>query len=226
MIQVLTEEFEAQNIIQESKDEAGRPAKNYFLEGICIQSNIKNRNGRLYPKALVDREVNRYITEMVATNRAVGELNHPEARSSIDYERVSHKYVSLTESGNNWIGRAQVTTGTPMGSIVAGLMDCGVVMGTSSRANGTTRLHEGVKVVQNDFRLVTPGDIVSDPSAPDAFLTGLMENKEWVYGNGVLFEREVEMKDKVNTLARTKQLNEQSMKNLFGLIMTMVKEKN
>lgn len=223
MIEILKEEFDVKNTILEATEAAPRQ---YFLEGICIQTNIKNRNGRVYPKALVAREVGRYITEQIQSNRAVGELNHPDDRSSIDYERVSHKYIWLKESGDNWVGRAQVTTGTPMGSIVAGLMDCGVVMGTSSRARGSTKLFEGVKVVQNDFRLITPGDIVSDPSAPDAYLTNLMENKEWVYANGTLFEQEAEMKNKVNTLARTKQLNEQSMAALFGLIMKQVKEKN
>lgn len=218
--QFLVEEYLAETIITEAAQ--GKP-KQYFLEGICIQSQVVNKNRRMYPHAVVKAEVDRYITEMVNTNRAVGELNHPTNRPTIDYERVSHKYISLTESGNDWVGRAQVIPGTPMGAIVAGLMECGVVMGTSSRASGSTRLHEGVNVVQRDFRLVTPGDIVYDPSAPDAFLTGLMEGKEWAMANGVLVERESENRAAVNTLARNRKLTPQAMKSLFDLIMEQVK---
>lgn len=219
--EILVEDFDAENLITESE---GGKGKQYFLEGVCIQANVKNRNGRVYPHAIVKREVDRYIKEMVDSNRAVGELNHPKTDPSINYERVSHKYLWLKEDGNNWIGRAQVAHKTPMGSIVAGLMECGVVMGTSSRARGTTRLYEGVKVVQNDFRLITPGDIVADPSAPDAYLTNLMEGKEWVWANGVLIERENEIKAAVNTMARTKKLDKDGMRTLFEHIMSKVKE--
>lgn len=212
---------DTKSYIVEAKDTG---QKKYFIEGITVQSDVKNRNNRIYPYQVVKREMDRYIREMVNTNRAVGELNHPTNRREIDYERASHKYVSLVEDGKNWIGKAQVTVGTPMGNVVAGLMDCGVRMGTSTRGTGTTKLHEGVHVVQNDFSLITAGDIVSDPSAPDAYLTNLMENKEWVYANGVLYEKEYEIKKTVNNLAKTKKLNDENMTKLFNLIMEQIKE--
>lgn len=218
---ILIEEFEdATNQILE---EGEKKEKQYFIEGICIQSNIKNRNGRIYPKDLVRREVGRYVMEKLDRHQAVGELNHPKTDPSINYERVTHKYIWLKEDGDNWIGRAQIAHKTPMGSVVAGLMECGVQMGTSTRARGTTKLFEGHQVVQNDFRLITAGDIVSDPSAPDAYLTNLMEGKEWVWAGGVLIEKEREIKSAVNKLARTSQLNEQSMKGLFDLVMSQIK---
>lgn len=220
-IEILVEDHAVENVITEA---AAGKERGYFLEGICIQSNVKNRNGRVYPRPIVKREVDRYIREFVDTNRAVGELNHPLTDPSINYERVSHKYLWLKEDGDNWIGRAQVAHKTPMGSIVAGLMECGVVMGTSTRARGTTRLHEGVKVVQNDFRLITPGDIVADPSAPDAYLTNLMEGKEWVWANGTLIEKEAEIKGAVNKMARAKTLDKDAMRTLFEHVMSKVKE--
>lgn len=219
--ELLIEEFEAETIIEEAVQASGVKEKQYFLEGVCIQSNIKNKNGRVYPKELVRREVDKYIVEKIQKNRALGELNHPES-GSINYERVSHKYVSLTESGDNWIGRAQVTTKTPMGGIVAGLMDCGVIVGTSSRARGSVKLFEGVKVVQGDFALITPGDIVSDPSAPDAYLTNLMEGKEWVWANGALIEKETEIKKLINRSVNNSGLSKNVMKDLFNHIMSKI----
>ena len=139
MAELLVETYESQSLITES----AAKEKEYFLEGICIQANIKNRNGRIYPYAVVKREVDKYITEFVNTNMADGELNHPATDPSINYERVSHKYEWLKEDGNNWIGRAKVAHKTHIGSIVAGLMECGVVMGTSSRATGSAEKREG-----------------------------------------------------------------------------------
>ncbi len=209
--------------IEETKSrvqEDGR-GKNYLIEGIFIQSNIKNRNGRIYPKEVVQREVDRYIREMITTNRAVGELNHPKDEPGINYERVSHKFESLKEEGDNWTGRARITKNTPMGKIVCGLMDEGVQMGISTRAVGSTKTHNGVKVVQNDFFLITAGDIVSDPSAPDAFLTNLMENKEWVWENGMLVEKSLEdVRDEVNRAAKTKTLNEEKLVEIFHKLLT------
>ena len=220
--EILVESFDSKTLITESEQ---TKEKQYFLEGICIQANVKNRNGRVYPREIVKREVDKYITEFVEKNMAVGELNHPDKNPAINYERVSHKYVWLKEQGNNWVGRAQVAHKTHIGSIVAGLMDCGVVMGTSTRATGSLKLFEGVKVVQNDFRLITPGDIVYGPSAPDAYLTNLMEGREWVWANGALIEREAEIKKDVNTLARTRKLNPANMNALFASIMSQIKEK-
>lgn len=219
-MKILIEAFDnvSNNILEEST--AG---KKYIIEGVTIQSNVKNRNGRIYPGDIVDPEVHRYIVEALEKNRAVGELNHPSAENPrINYERVSHKFESLKKDGDNWVSRAVVTKNTPMGSIVAGLMEEGVQMGISSRALGTTKTSSGTKVVQRDFHIITAGDIVSDPSAPDAYLTNLMEEKEWVWANGVLIEQEVEIKDAVNKLARKKQLNEENMLALFNHILSQI----
>lgn len=218
-MEILNELYDIRNEVLEEQTETGK-RKRYIIEGICIQSEVRNRNGRVYPKGLIKPEIDRYIAEEIATNKAVGELNHPAENPSINYERVSHKFESLTENGNDWIGRAVVTQRTPMGQIVAGLMDEGVVMGISSRALGKTKMSGGVKVVQN-FRLMTPGDIVSDPSAPDAYLTNLMENKQWVWENGLLVEQELSIKETVNKLARVGQLNEANMRLLFKDILNI-----
>ena len=210
--QILTEEVE------------GVKRKRYIIEGICIQSEVKNRNGRVYPKALIAPEIARYIKEDVALGRAVGHLNHPANDPRNDYKEVSHKFESLVESGNDWIGRAVVTTGTPNGKIVAGLMDEGVNMGISTRALGKTKLFESkgqsTRVVQT-FKLISPGDIVSDPSAPDAYLTNLMEGKEWVWENGFLVEREQEIRKEVNTLAKYGKLDDSKMKELFERLIKL-----
>lgn len=200
----------------------GLKKKKYILEGICIQADVKNRNGRVYPKNLIKPEIDRFINEDIAMGRAVGHLNHPANDPRNDYKEVSHKFESLWEDGSNWYGRAVVTTGTPNGRIVAGLMDEGVNMGISTRALGKTKLFESkgeqTRVVQT-FKLISPGDIVSDPSAPDAYLTNLMENKEWVWENGLLVEREREIKETVNKLAKANQLNEENMVKLFQALI-------
>jgi hypothetical protein len=193
--------------------------RRYIIEGICIQTNIENRNKRKYPKENVMNEIVRYIKEDIAANRALGELNHPTGDPRINYENVSHKFLSLTESGDNWIGKAVVTKNTPKGSVVAGLMDEGVAMGISTRAVGSVKKKNGVNIVQEDFHLISAGDIVSDPSAPDAYLTNLMEGKEWVWANGILVEKEAEIRGLVNTAARKKQLNEEGLKRLFNHIL-------
>ncbi|QXN67382.1 putative head maturation protease [Stenotrophomonas phage vB_SmaM_Bhz51] len=204
------------------KTESGK--KQYKLKGICVQTNIKNRNGRVYPARVVNPEIQRFIKEELEMNRAVGELNHPEGDPRNNYKNVSHKFTSLVQDGDNWIGEAVVTVGTPNGDLVAGLMDAGVNMGISTRAVGKTKLFEGVKVVQNNFRLISPGDIVSDPSAPDAYLQNLMENKEWAWEHGVLVEREVEVRTEVNRLARTGGLKDQ--KALTELFQHLIKLRN
>jgi len=216
------DEFDCE--VLEEQTSAGKKDKKYVIQGITIQSNVKNRNGRVYPEEIVDGEVGRYIKDVLNKNRAVGELNHPAAENpKINYERASHKFETLTKDGSNWHSRAVVTKKTPMGSIVAGLMDEGVQMGISSRAVGSTKKqHDGTKIVQKDFHLITPGDIVSDPSAPDAYLTNLMEDKEWVWANGLLIEKEVEIKDEVNKLAKTKMLNEENMLRLFNHILSQI----
>lgn len=204
--------------------EGGVKKNRYYIEGICIQTDVKNRNGRIYPYGIMKPVIDSHILNEVAQGRSVGELNHPaDGRLTIEYEKVSHKFESLTEDGKNWRCRAIVADKTPMGSIVAGLMDVGVKMGISSRAGGKTKTFQGVKIVQPGVRLVTPGDIVTDPSAPDAYLTNLMEGKEWVYANGVLFERETEIKAAVNTMAKRGQLDKTGTRRLFNAILNEVR---
>lgn len=205
----------------------GKQSKKYILEGICIQADIPNRNGRIYPKSVIKPVIDKYINDVLNKNMAVGHLNHPDEKGDIrnNPKEISHKFESLTEDGSNWIGRARVAVGTPNGDIVAGLMDAGIGMGISTRALGKTKLLEDrttrqqVKVVQN-FHLLSPGDIVMDPSAPDAYLTALMENKEWVWENGLLVEREKEIKEEVNKIARAGRLDEQ-MVDLFKYLIKM-----
>lgn len=217
-MQILVERIEKhQNLFEEVDG-----VRKYYIQGPCIQTNVQNKNGRIYEKEVVGPEIERFIREDLANNEAVGELNHPLEDPRVNFERVSHKFVSLLEEGDNWIGKAVVTRNTAMGAIVAGLMDENVRMGISTRAVGSTKKRDGIAYVQKDFHLISPGDIVSDPSAPDAYLTNLMENKEWVWANGVLVEREAEIKDLVNTAAKKKQLNEEGLRKLFNYILTKI----
>lgn len=197
--------------------------KKYIIRGIFMQSEIKNRNGRIYPESVMDRETNRYINEKVITHQATGELNHPtgDGSLSVNFERVSHKITSLTKNGTNWIGEALITHKTPMGSVIAGLMDAGVVVGVSSRATGSLKMGVGgAKIVQEDFRLITPADIVSDPSAPDAFMTSIMEGHEWVFVNGALTEQTFEeVKDTINKNAKQIINDQQRLINVFDWII-------
>lgn len=214
---ILTELMEAENRV-----EVVGKTKRHYIQGVFIQSNIKNRNNRIYPKEIVQREVARYDREMIQKNRAVGELNHPSGSPEINYERVCIKINELREDGDNWIGKALVTTGTPMGKIVAGLMDDGVQMGVSTRATGSVKICEGsVRVVQPNFHLITAADVVSDPSAPDAFVQNLMEGKEWVWENGLLVEKDLEKAvDTINKEARAKRLNEAKLIQIFEAIIS------
>ena len=191
-------------------------AKNYFIEGVFLQSNIKNRNGRVYPKNIMNKEVTRYVKEYVDSKRAFGELGHPEG-PSINLDRVSHMIVSLKENGDNYIGKAKIMD-TPMGKIAKSLIGEGVCLGVSSRGVGSLKMtNEGHKIVGEDFMLATAADIVADPSAPDAFVNGIMEGKEWVWDGGVLRERHLEnMKKRINNLVDQHQLEEQKL-NLFKL---------
>lgn len=165
--------------ITEAKD--GK--KEYVIEGIFMQADQKNRNGRIYPKAIMEKAVDRYMTEQVSKGRAVGELNHPEG-PTINLDKVSHKITELRWEGNNIVGKAQILD-TPMGQIVKGLMEGGVQLGVSSRGMGSLVNKGGVNYVNDDFMLATV-DIVQDPSAPDAFVNGIMEGVEWIYENGIL----------------------------------------
>ena len=169
--------FQISPIIEAKADGAG---KDYFIEGIFLQGDLVNRNGRNYPMAVLDKEANRYNEEFIKTNRAYGELGHPDG-PTINLERVSHMIKSLTKEGTNYIGKAKVMD-TPYGKIVKSLIDEGAQLGVSSRGMGTLKQsNEGVNEVQGDFMLATAGDIVADPSAPNAFVNGVMEGVDWIY---------------------------------------------
>lgn len=190
-------------------EEVSPGKKNYFIEGIWLQSELKNRNGRIYPKSILEREVARYCKDMISEGRAVGELGHP-ASPTINYDRASHKILSLTESGNDWQGRAKVLS-TPMGQTVKHLIDDEVKFGVSSRGVGTLKEARNGNMVQPDYHMATAGDIVSDPSAPNAFVRGIMENKEWVWNGGIFVEAEVNEAKKTIENAKSKQLEETAL---------------
>lgn len=181
-MKLITEVFE--DLIVESK------GKELFIEGVFLQSNIKNRNGREYPAEIMDKEVERYNEKYVQKNRAFGELGHPEG-PSINLERVSHMIKTLKKEGNNYVGKAKIMTETPYGKIVKNLIQEGASLGVSSRGMGSVKESGGKNVVQDDFYLATAADIVADPSAPDAFVNGIMEGKEWVWDNGIMKESQI-----------------------------------
>lgn len=176
-MKLIKEHTEAVKLIVEAKD--GGKGKEYFIEGVFLQSNLKNRNGRMYPRDVMQKEVDRYSKEYIAKNRAFGELGHPDS-PTINLDRVSHMIKSLKLDGDNYIGRAKIMD-TPYGKIVKNLIDEGAQLGVSSRGLGSLVQKNGVQLVQDDFMLATAADIVADPSAPDAFVEGIMEGKEWVY---------------------------------------------
>lgn len=181
-MKLFTELTEEVHYIVEDK---GNGKKNYFIEGIFLQGNLKNRNNRMYSTDLLNKEVSRYSNEYVKENRAFGELGHPSG-PTINLERVSHMIKSLTKEGNNFIGKAKIMD-TPYGNIVKNLMDEGAKLGVSSRGMGSLQLNkEGIQEVQDDFFLATAADIVADPSAPDAFVRGIMEGVEWIWDRGIL----------------------------------------
>lgn len=180
--------------------------KQHYIEGVFLQSGIKNRNGRMYPENIMKKEVERYNEEFVKQNRAFGELGHP-AQATINLERVSHLIKSLHQEGKNYIGKAKIMD-TPYGKIVKNLMDEGAKLGVSSRGIGTLEELNGVNVVNDDFKLSTAADIVADPSAPDAFVRGVMESKEWIFESGVLKAVEVENYKKQIKSASLRKLNE------------------
>ena len=211
-MKLIREEIEDVKILTESRN--GK--KSLYIEGIFLQGNIKNRNGRMYPMETLQKEVGRYIKEQVKEGRAVGELGHPDS-PTVNLDRVSHKIISLRESGSNFIGKAKILESTPMGKIASGLLSEGVKLGVSSRGIGSLKpTKEGFNVVSDDFMLATAADIVADPSAPDAFVHGVMEGKEWVWEGTILKERKAEeMKSAIDTLAGKKRLEEHKI-DLFN----------
>ena len=195
--------------------------RRYIIEGIFIQAGVINNNRRFYIPEAIEPGINKYIEEKVLKNRAVGELNHPVPPTPyLNYKNVSHKIESLVRDGNNWLGRAVVTKNTPSGAVIAGLMDEGVIMATSSRATGDTRKRrDGILEVVGNYKVATAGDIVSDPSAPDAFLTNLMEGKEWAWANGALVPLEESIRGDVDRAART-GLTPEKMDHLYRHILS------
>ena len=209
-MKLITEEIEQVEVIVENRN--GK--KNLYIEGVFLQSEMKNRNGRMYPKQTLMREVGRYNENFVEKGRALGELGHPDG-PTVNLDRVSHKIVSLKESGNDFIGKAKILS-TPMGKIASNLLGEGVKLGVSSRGVGSLqKTREGVNVVGEDFTLATAADIVADPSAPDAFVDGIMEGKEWVWDGGIIRERLASKTYKtINTLVDQNKLDEQKL-NVF-----------
>ena len=181
-MRLIAEEITEVNFLSEEKE--GK--RSHFIEGVFLQSEIENKNGRKYPFKTLEREVAKYDESYIRKGRALGELGHPDG-PSINLDKVSHKIQSLKAEGNNFIGRAKILD-TPMGNIAKNLLDEGVRLGVSSRGMGSLRKEGNCNIVQDDFMLATAADIVADPSAPDAFVDGIMEGKEWVWDNGILKE--------------------------------------
>lgn len=212
-MKLISEYNEAKPLI-ESKENG---KKDYFIEGVFMQADIKNRNGRVYPKEIMDKEVKRYIKEFVNEQRAFGELGHPEG-PTINLDKVSHMITELNEDGANWVGKAKILS-TPNGEIVKNLIDDGAKLGVSSRGLGSLEQKSDAQYVKSDFQLATAGDIVADPSAPDAFVDGIMEGVEWIMDNGILKRQEMESMREV--LKNEKQIRLEETK--INLWKTFVK---
>ena len=213
-MKLIREEIESVEFLVENRN--GK--KSMYIECIFLQGNIKNRNGRMYPSEVLRKEVARYNESNIQSGRALGELGHPDG-PTVNLDRVSHKIVSLKENGNNFIGKAKILN-TPMGKIASSLIEEGVKLGVSSRGGGSLKpTREGFNVVGEDFMLATAADSVADPSAPDAFVSGIMEGKDWVWDGGILHEKFAEKTYKtINTLVDQKRLDEQKL-GLFNEIL-------
>ena len=206
-MKLITEEISSVKFITEGKG----AKKKMYIEGVFLQGDIKNRNGRMYPVGTLAKEVGRYNESLVQKGRALGELGHPDG-PTVNLDRVSHKITELRQEGNNFMGKAQLLE-TPMGKIAKSLIDEGVTLGVSSRGIGSLKEdRNGVKVVGDDFMLATAADIVADPSAPDAFVSGIMEGKEWVWEGGILREQiAAKTAKKINTLVDQNALEEHKL---------------
>ena len=203
MVKLFLEAVEDVEYITEVKKDGD---KSYKIKGIFLQADIKNRNGRIYPMEILAKEVNKYNRNFIRENRAYGELGHPDG-PTVNLERVSHITTSLVPDGKNFIGEAKIMD-TPMGKIVKNLMDEGCKLGVSSRGMGSLQQRNGANYVKDDFYLATAADIVADPSAPNAFVEGVMEGKEWVWNNGALVESHVaELRKKFDVKQRLRQSN-------------------
>ena len=205
-MKLITETIEDVQVITEGKGDS----KKLYIEGVFLQSELKNRNGRMYPFQVLQKEVSRYNEEYIKTSRALGELGHPDG-PTVNLDRVSHRIVSLAEDGTNFRGKAQILD-TPMGKIASSLLGEGVKLGVSSRGMGSIDKREDCNVVMDDFMLATAADIVADPSAPDAFVNGIMEGKEWAWDNGILKETEVAKYQSYMNNATRKNLEERTLR--------------
>ena len=206
-MKLISEHIEDVEYITEEKDNG---EKTYKIKGVFMQSEVKNRNGRVYPFPVLEKEVTRYNKDYVNENRAFGELGHPDG-PTVNLERASHMITSLKPEGKNFVGQATILK-TPMGRIVENLMDAGGKLGVSSRGMGSLAQKNGANYVKNDFYLATAADIVADPSAPNAFVQGIMEGKEWVWDNGALVEEElIRMKKRINENIRKKHANQDAL---------------
>ena len=204
----LIKEFN-QHIKYVTEETSNKDKPNVFIEGVFLQADLKNKNGRIYPRAIMQREVARYVKENILTKRAYGELGHPDG-PTVNLDRVSHMITSLREDGNNYIGRAKIMD-TPMGKIVKELISEGAQLGVSSRGLGSLKERNGINEVQDDFMLATAADIVADPSAPDAFVIGIMEGKEWVFVNGKWTEQDMEEAKATISGANSAHLEEEKL---------------
>jgi len=206
-VKLISEEIQDVEYITEEKEDG---KKNYKIKGIFMQADIKNRNGRVYPMETLEKEVNRYNKEYINEKRAYGELGHPDG-PTVNLERASHMITALYPDGKNFIGEAKVLS-TPMGNIVKSIMDEGGKLGVSSRGMGSLEQKNGANYVGKDFYLATAADIVADPSAPNAFVEGIMEGKEWVWNHGSLVESQlVKMQERINTRVRKREANENAL---------------
>ena len=204
-MKLITEAIENIQVLEEEKN--GK--KLLYIEGVFLQSELKNRNGRMYPFETLNREVQRYNEEYVKSNRALGELGHPDG-PTVNLDRVSHRITELRAEGTNFMGKAQILD-TPMGQIAKSLLSEGVQLGVSSRGMGSIDKREDCSIVQDDFMLTTAADIVADPSAPDAFVNGIMEGKEWVWHNGILKETEVAKYKGIMDASSRQELEEKTL---------------
>ena len=211
-MKLITEVNESIKVLKEQHE--GKPR--FFIEGIFLQAEKKNRNGRIYPIGILRNEVDKYVGEFVEQKRAFGELGHPDG-PTVNLERVSHMITELYEDGNNFIGKAKIME-TPYGKIVGNLLSEGAKLGVSSRGMGSVKEKAGANVVQDDFSLATAADIVADPSAPDAFVDGIMEGKEWVWNNGILEEVHINKYKKAVKKAPARKLNETKINAFRGFI--------
>jgi len=219
-MKLICEQIENVRYVTEAK-ESGK--KDYFIEGIFMQGNIQNRNGRLYPVSILQKEAERYMKESVQQNRAYGELGHPQG-PSINLDRVSHMIKELRQDGNNFYGRAKIMD-TPMGNIVKNLMDEGASLGVSTRGMGSIKENkQGFMEVQDDFHLATAADIVADPSAPDAFVRGIMEGVDWVWDNGLLKAQKLEEMKKTIKRTSSKNLDEAKLSIFASFLNELVKK--